>query len=110
MLDPSMDGYFVDEAGQPLSVLAMREKLAEQANVSFALCEEDKTDIRKLMDVHREDNAYFAKNLFRIAVDRHNGFGDGDREALWLVPAGCDVTRTTLANIDYRMRRYPALQ
>ena len=55
----------------------MREKLAEQANVSFALCEEDKTDIRKLMDVHREDNAYFAKNLFRIAVDRHNGFGDG---------------------------------
>ena len=60
------------------------------------------------MAAHTEDNAYFAKNLFRIGVDRHNGFGDGDREALWLVPAGCDVTRTTLANIDYRMRRYPA--
>ena len=108
MLDPSMDGYFVDRAGRPLSVLAMREGLAEQASVSFALCGEDKTDIQALMAVHREDNAYFAKNLFRIAVDRHNGFGDGDREALWLVPAGCDVTRTTLANIDYRMRRYPA--
>ena len=108
MLDPSMDGYFVDRAGRPLSVLAMREGLAEQASVSFALCGEDKTDIQALMAVHREDNAYFAKNLFRIGVDRHNGFGDGDREALWLVPAGCDVTRTTLANIDYRMRRYPA--
>ena len=108
MLDPSMDGYFVDRAGRPLSVLAMREGLAEQASVSFALCGEDKTDIQALMAVHREDNAYFAKNLFRIGVDRHNGFGDGDREALWLIPAGCDVTRTTLANIDYRMRRYPA--
>lgn len=108
MLDPSMDGYFVDEAGRPLSVLAMREKLAVQGPVSFALCEEDKTDIRRLMAVHTEDNAYFAKNLFRIGVDRHNGFGDGDREALWLVPAGYDVKRSILANIDYRTRRYPA--
>ena len=108
MLDPSMDGYFVDEAGQPLSVLAMREKLAVQGPVSFALCEEDKTDIRRLMAVHTEDNAYFAKNLFRIGVDRHNGFGDGDREALWLVPAGYDVKRSILANLDYRTRRYPA--
>lgn len=108
MLDPSMDGYFVDEAGRPLSVLAVREKLAVQAPVSFALCEEDKTDIQRLMAVHTEDNAYFAKNLFRVGVDRHNGFGDGDREALWLVPAGYDVKRSILANLDYRTRRYPA--
>lgn len=107
MLDPSMDGWFVDEAGQPLSILAMREKLAVQAPVSFALCEEDKSDIQRLMAAHIEDNAYFAKNLFRTGVDRHNGFGDGDREALWLVPAGYDVKGAILANIDYRMRRYP---
>lgn len=108
MLDPSMDGWFVDEAGRPLSVLAMREKLAVQAPASFALCEEDKSDIQRLMAAHMEDNAYFAKNLFRIGVDRHNGFGDGDREALWLVPAGYDAKGAILANIDYRMRRYPA--
>lgn len=108
MLDPSMDGWFVDEAGRPLSVLAMREKLAVQAPASFAFCEEDKSDIQRLMAAHIEDNAYFAKNLFRIGVDRHNGFGDGDREALWLVPAGYDVKGAILANIDYRMRRYPA--
>lgn len=108
MLDPSMDGYFVDEAGRPLSVLAVREKLAVHTPASFALCEEEKGDIQRLMAIHTEDNAYFAKNLFRIGVDRHNGFGDGGREALWLVPAGYDVQKAILANIDYRMRRYPA--
>lgn len=107
MLDPSMDGFFVDGTGQPLSVLSIREKLANQQPASFVTCGEDKADIRKVQDIHLEDNAYYCKNLFRIGVDRHNGFGDGNREALWLVPAGFSVKRSILANIEYRMQHYP---
>ena len=107
MLDPSMDGYLIDEAGQPLSVLAMREKFALQAPVSFAVCEEEKTDIQKLRDLHMEDNAYYCKNLFRIGVDSYNGFGSGDSSALWLIPAGYSVKQGVLANIAYRMRCWP---
>lgn len=108
MLDPSMDGYFVDEAGKPQSVLAIRERLARQQPVSFATCEEDKTDVQKLMDAHLEDNAYYCKNLFRVGVDRHNGFGNRDREALWLIPVGFSTKKSILANIEYRMRHYPS--
>lgn len=75
MLDPSMDGYIVDENGQPLSLLAAREKFAKQEPASFAACEEDKADIKKLQDAHMEDNAYYCKNLFRIGADDYNGFG-----------------------------------
>lgn len=107
MLDPSMDGYFVGETGEPLSVLAIRDKLARRRAASFALCGEDKSDIAGLQQAHLEDNAYYCKNLFRIGVDRHNGFGDGDREALWLIPAGYEAKKAVLANIEYRQRRYP---
>ena len=107
MLDPSMDGYLIDEAGRPLSVLAVREKFALQEPVSFAACEEEKTDIQKLRDIHMEDNAYYCKNLFRIGVDIYNGFGPGDNNALWLIPVGYSVKRSILANIAYRMRCWP---
>lgn len=107
MLDPSMDGYIIDENGQPLSVLAAREKFARQEPVSFAACEEEKADIKKLQNTHMADNAYYCKNLFRIAVNNYNGFGQDNNEALWLIPSGCSVKKTVLANVEYRMRLYP---
>lgn len=108
MLDPSTDGYFIDENRRPLSVLELREKFARQDYAAFTLCEEVETDLQKLWDKNMDNNAYFCKNLFRIGVDRHNGFGGGRGEALWLIPAGCSVKKTILANIAYRLRRYPA--
>jgi len=108
MLDPSMDGYLIDGTGRPLSVLMMREKFALQEPASFAVCEEEKTDIQKLQNIHLEDNAYYCKNLFRIAVDSYNGFGSGSSKPLWLVPAGYSVKKAVLANVEYRIRRFPA--
>ena len=107
MIDPTVDGYFVDEEGRPLSVLELRDRFAHQEFAALLTGEDSADDLPKLVEKHMDDNAYFCKNLFRIGVDRHNGFGDGDKEALWLIPAGLSVKRSILANIAYRMRRYP---
>ena len=108
MLDPTVDGYFVDETGGPLSVLALRERLADQKFAALLTGADSGDDLPGLVEKHMDYNVYFAKNLFRIGVDRHNGFGDGDREALWLIPTGYAVKRGILANLSYRMQRYPA--
>ena len=41
MLDPTTDGFFVDEEGGILSVLELREKFARQDFATFAVCTED---------------------------------------------------------------------
>ncbi len=108
MLDPSMDGWVIDERGKPLSVLEMRKKFALQLPASFAAYGEDKADISALQDIHLEDNAYYCKNLFRIGVDCRNAFGAEARgAAFWLIPAGHSVKECILANIHYRIRCYP---
>lgn len=108
MIDPTVDGYFVDEAGCPMSVLELRERFAHQEFAALLTGKDNADDLSALAEKHMNYNVYFCKNLFRIGVDRHNGFGDGDKEALWLIPAGFSVKRSVLANIAYRIRRYPS--
>lgn len=108
MLDPSMDGFAINEAGKPLSVLAMREKFALRQLATFAACGEDKTNIPALRRAHLEDNAYYCKNLFRIGVDCRNAFGSKARgNAFWLIPAGYSAKKNILANIRYRAQEIP---
>lgn len=107
MLDPSSDAYFADGDGRLLSVLELRERFARQRFAAMVTGEDGAEDLAALAEKHAAYNTYFCKNLFRVGVDRHNGFGDGDRQALWLVPAGYGVKRGILANIEYRMRKFP---
>ena len=106
MLDPTMDGYFVDEAGCPLSLLELREKFARQEFATFVVCTEEKSDLQKLNDQHMEDNAYFCKNLFRLLVDSYNGFGNGNLDLKFL-PVGYDLKGNMMRNAEYRIRRCP---
>lgn len=106
MLDPTTDGFFVDEEGGILSVLELREKFARQDFATFAVCTEDLSDLRKLRDRHMEDNAYYCKNLFRLLVDGYNGFGGGKLD-LKFIPVGYDLKRNMIANAEYRIRKFP---
>lgn len=109
MLDPTTDGYFVDETGCPLSLLELREKFACQNFTTFVLCTEERSDLRRLREQHMEDNAYFCKNLFRLLVDGYNGFGNGKLE-LKFIPKGYNLKRSMIANAEYRIRLYPAYE
>lgn len=106
MLDPTTDGYFVDETGCPLSLLELREKFARQDFATFMVCTEEKSNLQKLRDQHTEDNAYFCKNLFRLLVDSYNGFGSGKLDMKFL-PAGYDLKRNMIMNAEYRIRHWP---
>lgn len=108
MVDPTVDGYFTDEKGRPLSVLELRERFAHQKFAALLTGKDSADDLSVLPEKHMDLLAYFCKNLFRIGVDLHSGFGDGDKEALWLIPAGYETKKVILANIAYRMRRWPA--
>ena len=109
MLDPTTDGFFVDEEGGILSVLELREKFARQDFATFAVCTEDLSDLRKLRDRHMEDNAYYCKNLFRLLVDGYNGFGGGKLD-LKFIPVGYDLKRNMIANAEYRIRKFPGCE
>lgn len=102
MLDPSTDGYFVDESGAPLSILEIRERFARRQFAAFVTSTERKNDLRKLWDRHMELNTYFCKNLFWLSVDRYNGFGD-QKERFLFIPDGYDLERNQIACLEYRL-------
>ena len=106
MLDPSTDGYFVDEAGAPLSVLEIRERFARRQFAAFVTSTERKNDLRKLWDRHMGLNTYFCKNLFWLRIERYNGFGSRG-EWLSFVPADYDLKQNRIAQVEYRLTLLP---
>lgn len=106
MLDPSADGYFVDEAGAPLSVLEIRERFARRQFAVFVTSTERKNDLHRLRDRHMELNTYFCKNLFWLRMERYNGFGSKG-EWLSFVPTGYDLKLNQIAMLEYRLSILP---
>lgn len=102
MLDPSTDGYFVDESAVPLSALELRERFARRKFATFAASTDRKNDLRRLWDKNMELNTYFCKNLFWFSLDRYNGFGD-KKERFLFIPGGYDLERNQAACLEYRL-------
>lgn len=106
MLDPTTDGYFVEETGRPLPVLELRERFARQQFATFTLCTEESSDWKALRDQNMHMNAYFSKNLFRLLAEGYNGFGNGKLD-LTFVPVGFSVRRNRAVNLEYRSQMWP---
>lgn len=102
MLDPSTNGYLVDENGVILSVLEAREKMADAEFVTFRKATGRGTDLQKTARRNREQNTYYAKNLFRIQVDAVCGFG-GEDVRLNLTPEHFSVRQWSIARANYRI-------
>ena len=106
MLDPTTDGYFVDEERVPLSLLEMRDKFANGAFLTFVRVRDSLKDIRKLRQKYAQNNMYICKNLFYFNVERYATFGEKG-EYLFLVPMCYSIKRTQLANLQYRIDHLP---
>ena len=106
MLDPTTDGYFVDEAKQPLSLLEMRNKFANDGFITFIRSTDKLKDLEKSREKNRYYNSYICKNLFYFLIGRRNGFGPTD-EWLFFCPEHFSVKATNVANAWFRCNHLP---
>lgn len=107
MLDPTTDGYFIDETQTPLSLLEMRSKFAKAEFVTFVLSTDSLKDIHKLRAKHIDTNMYICKNLFYFQVEQYSTFGEKDNY-LYFVPLHFSIKQASQANLKYRIEHLPA--
>lgn len=109
MLDPTTDGYFVDENKTPLSLLEMRERFAKAEFVTFVSSTDRLRDLNRLREKHMEDNAYICKNLFYFIVDQECRFDDSDH-CLRFCPAHYSIKENNIGNTRFRLKNLPEEQ
>ena len=107
MLDPTTDGYFIDEAKTPLSLLEMREKFANAEFITYVSATDSLKDIKKLRDKYRITNTYICKNLFYFKAEQYSTFGEKKRY-VYFVPRNYSIKATEQANLNYRIANLPA--
>ncbi|MBQ2881133.1 MAG: hypothetical protein IJE40_02590 [Clostridia bacterium] len=107
MLDPTADGYFIDEKKKPLSLLEMRSKFANADFVTFVLSTDSLKDIQKLRTKHIDINMYISKNLFYFQSEKYSTFGE---KGIYLnfVPLNFSIKKTRQTNLKYRIDNLPA--
>lgn len=105
MLDPTTNGYFIDENKIPLSMLEIRNFFAENKFLTFIACGEKTNNLLKLKEKHLETNWYIAKNSFRFVVESYQGFGRGncESEVFDFCPIDFSIKKWQIANAQYRL-------
>lgn len=106
MLDPTTDGYFIDETKTPLSLLEMRSKFAGAEFVTYVPSVSSLKDIEKLRSKYTDANMYICKNLFYFKIEKYSTFGE-KREYLYVVPTHYSIKSTEQANCKYRIANIP---
>lgn len=106
MLDPTTDGFFVDENGVPLSLLEMRERFANAKFITYVSSTDSLKDLKKLKNKYVEENVYICKNLFFFAIDQDATFGATDK-SLKFIPINYSVKAKLIANAKYRIENLP---
>ncbi len=106
MIDPTTDGYFIDETKTPLSLLEMRSKFANGEFITFVLSTDSLKDIQKLRVKHLHTNMYICKNLFYFQAEQYSTFGEKGNY-LQFVPLHYSIKRTKQANLKYRIDNLP---
>ena len=107
MLDPTTDGYFIDEQKTPLSLLEIRSRFAAAEFVTYVSARDSLKDIEKLRDKYTFENMYICKNLFYFKVEKYATFGE-KKEYLHFVPCAFSIKETERANYKYRIKNIPA--
>lgn len=106
MLDPTTNGYLVDEKGTILSLLEARERMAKTQIVTYYKATSREKDLQKVYRKNLSKNAYYAKNLFRLQVDAVSQFGESGS---WLnvLPEHFSIREWSIASAEYRLSMAP---
>jgi len=103
MIDPTFNLYFSNEQGEYLSLLELRNNLANQNSV---------LNNNEAKDISIE---YYAKNLFYFQMFEKSTFSEGnaigegqisENRTVILSPQGYNAKQTRLDNIEYRIKLY----
>ena len=106
MLDPTSDGYFVDENKTPLSLLEIREKFAKNEFVTYVRSIDSLKDLKKLKEKYVDANSYICKNLFYFNIDQDSTFGYSGNDLVF-VPKNYSIKEKMIANTKYRINNLP---
>ena len=107
MLDPTTDGIFIDENRIPLSLLEIREKLANDKFVTYVKPKDKLVDLKKLKDKYIKQTTYLCKNLFYFIVDKDSTFSDTGKTLVFAL-INYSIKDNTIMNYKYRIKNMPA--
>jgi hypothetical protein len=106
MLDPTYNGYIMDENNNIFNVLELRHALANRVKLKFC----DKFNYNGDYNVDFKDiETYYAKNLFYLKcneIHTYNSEQLDDNKIIVFAPIGYDVKKSMLTNIDYRTDKW----
>ena len=112
MLDPTTNGYFIDENKHPLSLLEIRDKFANDEFVTyidanFNLLEYNSLEkLEELKESNLEQNVYICKNLFYFTIDKKSTFGYDGNSHIFL-PTSFSLKSHMIQNLKYRIKHMP---
>lgn len=106
MLDPTTDGYFIDEDKNPLSLLEMRNRFANAEFITFVKAKDSMADIHKLREKYIEINSYICKNLFYFSIEKYSTFG-AKGEYLDFIPTNFSVKKAEAATLKFKLNHIP---
>lgn len=106
MLDPTTDGYFVDESGMPLSLLEIRNNFISSNFQTYISSTGRKKDLQKTRQRNEGENLYIMKNCFRLSYEQYNGFGK-KKGLICLVPQNYSVCKNEKLNYRFRTENMP---
>lgn len=90
MLDITNNFYWVDESGKPLSVLEIREHIADQEFCSPVTPGDNLKDLKKSLRQNYDNFLYIAKNMVYMYYCTNNSTGETDSFYI-LMPQNCSL-------------------
>lgn len=105
MIDPTFNLYLTDKDNNPLSILEIRNILADRKDVFLS---KEANYNGKEVEVD-EITTYYGKNMFSLEVYEHQGRCSEELDnnrLINIVPKGFDVPKRKAANIEYRVREF----
>jgi len=107
MLDPTLNTAMKNEAGEYLSLLEIREHLANQQQIDFSE-DANYNNMPWTAETTQENMRYFAKNVFYFTTYEMSSFGAEtiNSRNLIFAPLNYDVKQSEINNIKYRIKLY----
>lgn len=102
MLDPTLDGYFINEDKTPLSILEIRERFANDLFLTFTCCMSRNKDLKKLQNKYLDVNSYICKNMFYFMIEKEQRFGECN-DLYIIAPRDYKINKNKIMNCDYRI-------
>ncbi len=106
MMDPTTDGYFVNENHLPLSMLEIRTGFLTSHFQTFVTSTSKPKNLPKTQNRNANINLYMLKNCFRISFEQYNGFGEKNG-SVCLIPEHYSILKNKKLTVNTELKIFP---